>query len=220
MHRTGAVIFDMDGVIVNSEPLHERAFYDVMNQLGYGEHHGIRVADYIGRSDFELWKDFIARHRPSQSMDELLALKRQRLIQLMAHADPIFRGLPELVAKVAAHYPLALASGSERPFIEAVLGLKDLRRFFPVVVNAADVKHGKPAPDIFLLAARLLGAVPANCWVIEDSKPGVMAGLAAGMRVIAITNTHPPEELSQSTHVVRSYDEIERLLLPPGRGRV
>jgi len=213
MKTFSAVIFDMDGVIVNSEPLHERAFNDVMSQLGYGDDHGMVVAQYIGRSDVDLWADFVARHRPVQSVEELLDLKRRRLSELMRQAEPIFDGLPELVVKLAAHGPLALASGSEGPFIEAVLGLKDLRRFFPVVVNATDVERGKPAPDIFLLAARLLGVAPAECWVIEDSKPGIAAALAAGMRVVAITNTYPAEELRQATCVAQSYEDVERLLL-------
>jgi len=95
-----------------------------------------------------------------------------------------------------------------------VLSLKGLRRFFPVIVSAAEVAHGKPAPDIFLRAAELLGAAPTDCWVVEDSKPGVTAALAAGMKVIAITNTHPANELGDATHVVETYEEIGRLLLP------
>jgi len=74
-------------------------------------------------------------------------------------------------------------------------------------------KRGKPAPDIFLRAAELLKVAPEECWVIEDSKPGVAAGLAAGMRVIAITNTHRAAELAHATHVVGTYAQIERLLL-------
>src|SRR4051812_25390642 len=140
MRPARAVIFDMDGVIVNSEPLHERAFEAVMDQLGYGGNHGLRFADYVGRSDFELWMDFIDRHQPAQMIEELLTIKREQVIGLMQHAEPIFAGVPELVEKVAARYRLALASGSDRPFIDAVLALKGLRRFFPIVVNAADVK--------------------------------------------------------------------------------
>lgn len=209
----GAIIFDMDGVIVDSEPLHERAFEEVMDQLGYGRDHGLRFADYVGRSDFVLWKDFVAKHRPAQPLDELLALKRNRVIEIVRQLEPIFAGLPDLVERLAARWPLAVASGSERPVIDAVLGLKGLRRFFPVVVSGAEVTHGKPAPDIFLRTAELLGIAPAHCLVIEDSKPGVAAGLGAGMQVIAITNTHPAAELGAAQHVVRSYQEIGELLL-------
>lgn len=213
MHSFRAVIFDMDGVIVNSEPLHERAFDEVLRELGYPNLGGLNFADYVGRSDQDLWIDFIARHQPPQPLHELLARKRNRVLQVLREREPIFAGLPELVAKLAARYPLAVASGSEHPVIQTVLSLQGLRQFFTVTVSASDVTHGKPAPDIFLRTAELLGVAARDCVVIEDSKPGVAAGLAAGMHVIAITNTHPAAELRAATHVVQTYDEIERLLI-------
>jgi HAD superfamily hydrolase (TIGR01509 family) len=208
-----SVIFDMDGVIVDSEPHHKRAFYDVVREIGFKDLGGLRFEDYVGRSDFELWVDFVARHKPTQTMEELLAMKRRRVMEVMQEVQPFFKGLPELVEKLAGHSPLAVASGSEHPVIETVLSLRGLRRFFCVVVSGSDVKRGKPAPDIFLRTAELLQVEPAECWVIEDSKPGVAAALAAGMRVLAITNTHSAAELRQATRVVRTYEEIERVLL-------
>ncbi|MGA2864397.1 MAG: HAD family phosphatase [Verrucomicrobiota bacterium] len=213
MKALAAVIFDMDGVIVDSEPRHERAFLEVVRQLGYADTHGLRFSDYVGRSDQELWMDFIARHKPSQAAEELLAMKRERMVELIRREQPLFAGLPRLVEKLAARYPLALASGSERPIVEEVLRLEGLGRFFAAVVTDTEVPRGKPAPDIFLRAAQLLGVAPQGCCVVEDSKPGVAAGLAAGMQVIAITNTHPAEALRLATHVVQSYEEIGRLLL-------
>jgi HAD superfamily hydrolase (TIGR01509 family) len=214
VRSTGAVIFDMDGVIVDSEPRHERAFLEVLRELGYGETHGLRFADYIGRTDQDLWVDFIAKHHPKQTLAELLALKRQRVLEILRQDEPLFNDLPPLVEELAKRYRLGLASGSERPIVEAVLGLKGLRRFFAVTVSGSEVARGKPAPDIFLRTAELLQVKPADCWVIEDSKPGVRAALAAGMRVIAITNTHPAAELAHATHVVKTYEEIGRLLAP------
>ncbi|MBI5388079.1 MAG: HAD family phosphatase [Verrucomicrobia bacterium] len=213
MEHRKAVIFDMDGVIVDSEPHHKQAFYDTIREIGYEGLGGLRFEDYVGRSDYELWVDFVAKNQPPQTMEELLARKRQRIIEVMREVQPIFEGLPDLVAKLAEQCPLAIASGSEHVVIEAVLALKGLRRFFSVVVSSADVQRGKPAPDIFLRAAEMLGVEPRCCWVIEDSKPGVLAALAAGMKVVAITNTHPAHELREATRVVRNYEEIERLLL-------
>ena len=213
MRQVQAIIFDMDGVIVDSESRHERAFLEVVREIGYGDRLDLRFADYIGRSDQVLWLDFVAGHKPSQSVAELLAMKRQRVVELIRREQPLFAGLPELLEKLAARYVLGLASGSEREVVEEVLGIKRLGRFFSAVVTDSEVKHGKPAPDIFLRAAALLNVTPQACCVIEDSKPGVAAGLAAGMKVIAITNTHPAEELRHATHVVRTYEEIERLLL-------
>lgn len=209
-----AVIFDMDGVIVDSEPRHERAFLETVTELGYGETHGLRFADYVGRSDPELWQDFVEKHRPPHTLLELRAMKRERVAEILRLEQPFFAGVVELVAKLAARCPLALASGSERMVVDEVLRCRELSRFFQVTVSAEDVERGKPEPEIFLRAATLLGFAPMDCWVIEDSKPGVAAALAAGMKVVAITNTHPASELTQATRVVASYDEIERFLLP------
>jgi HAD superfamily hydrolase (TIGR01509 family) len=212
--RFSAVIFDMDGVIIDSEPRHERAFLDVFAQMGYGQTHGIQFEQYLGRSDRAVWLDFIAQHNPKWTLDELTAWKQNHLIEIIRREQPIFDGLPELVAKLAPRYRLAVASGSVHPVIDEVLAMKSLRRFFPVVVSTQDVAHGKPAPDVFLRAAELLGVPPAACCVIEDSAAGVTAARAAGMTAIAITNTLPAEKLTHAHHVVRTYGEVERLLLP------
>jgi HAD superfamily hydrolase (TIGR01509 family) len=210
---TQAVIFDMDGVIVDSEPRHERAFLQVVTELGYGETHGLRFADYIGRSDKELWIDFISRHKPPHPLETLLALKRERVVQIIRSEQPLFAGLTSLVEKLTVRYKLALASGSERLIVNEVLQLQQLVTRFTATVCSSEVERGKPQPDIFFRAAELLRVPPKNCWVIEDSKPGVAAGLAAGMRVIAITNTHPAHELQHAHYVVKTYSEIENLLL-------
>jgi HAD superfamily hydrolase (TIGR01509 family) len=214
MKRFDAVIFDMDGVIVDSEPWHERAFREIFHEMGYGDRHGIDFRAYIGRSDRVLWLDFIAMHAPSQPLDQLLAAKQNRLINILRREQPIFDGLPDLVAKLAPRYLLAVASGSNHPVIDEVLAMKELRRFFSVVASTQDVGKTKPAPDVFLHAAKLLALPTDRCCVIEDSAAGVTAARAAGMEVIAITNSLPREELAHATHIVDSYEAIEDLLLP------
>lgn len=208
-----AIIFDMDGVIVDSEPLHARAFEEVFRELGYGDNHGMDFPAYYGRSDRVFWQDFIAKHNPPHPFESLLALKQNRLIDILRQYQPIFTGLPDLVARLATRYTLAVASGSNHAVIDEVLAMRQLRRFFPVVVSVQDVAHGKPAPDVFIRTAELLGIPPAHCCVIEDSEAGVRAARAAGMAVIAITNTLPAERLAAATHVVASYAEIATLLL-------
>jgi len=212
--RLRAIIFDMDGVIVDSEPLHEQAFREVFDAMGFRESHAIDFATYYGRSDEALWRDFIAKHQPAQSLATLLTWKRNVFLQHLLARQPLFEGLPELVEKLASRYGLAVASGSPHPVIDGVLSMRNLRRFFPVVVSAQDVTHEKPAPDIFLRAAALLSASPAECCVIEDSAAGVRGALTAGMSVIAITNTLPSEQLAGATYVVNTYPEVEALLLP------
>ncbi len=211
---TEAVIFDMDGVIVDSESRHERAFHEVVREIGHATNHGITFSDYVGRSDQELWVDFVARNRTPHSCRDLMTMKSGKVIEILRAEQPFFPGLYELVECLAPHFKLALASGSERPIVDVVLKLRGLRRFFPVSVSGSDIERGKPFPDIFLKTATLLGVPPRRCAVIEDSLPGVAAGLAAGMMVFAVTNTHKPEELTQATYVVEDYAEIARRLLP------
>jgi len=213
MDRMEAVIFDMDGVIVDSEPLHERAFMEVFAEIGHAETHGVNFPDYYGKSDRIVWQDFIARHQPPHTLEDLLARKEGRFTTLLNLEQPIFAGLPELLAKAAGRYPLGLASGSRHTTIDAVLALRGLRRHFKAIVSSQDVERGKPAPDIFLRTAELLGVHPSKCWVIEDSAAGVEAAKAAGMRVIGITNSLPRAKLAHAHHVVDDYRAIEALLL-------
>lgn len=211
-----AIIFDMDGVIVDSEPLHAQALVDTL--AGLGIHHPPRflLEDYAGRGDRDLWRDFIARHQPAQTLEELLRLKSDRVVELVRARQPFFPGLPKLIRALARRWPLGLASGSDRPVIDAVLELEGLRDEFRVVVSSNEVKEGKPKPDVFLLTARRLGSAPADCVVVEDSKPGVAAALAAGMRVLAVANTHPAKELAHATWTVATSEEMGQLLFALG----
>ncbi len=209
-----AIIFDMDGVIVDSEPRHERAFREVFREMGREHDHGIDFPHYFGRSDRALWTDFVAKHQPHQPIEELMAWKQRRFLDILRREQPIFAELPPLLARLAARYRLAIASGSLHPVIDEVLAMRDLRRYFQAVVSVQDVPRGKPAPDVFLRAAELLGVLPAGCCVIEDAAAGVEGAKAAGMHVIAITNSLPEEKLARADAVVRTYAEIERFLLP------
>ncbi len=213
MKQYQAIIFDMDGVIIDSEPLHERAYLEIFSEKGYAETHGVNFDDYIGRTDKALIEDFVAKHRPTFTVQNLSDWKKDRFLQLMRKEEPIFEDLPELVERLAARYPMAVASGSLHPVIDAVLALKNLRQHFRHCVSSSDVAHGKPAPDIFLHTAKLMGIAPRDCCVIEDSAAGVAAARAAGMDVIAITNSLPRAKLTGATHIVDSYAEIDQLLL-------
>lgn len=211
-HITG-VIFDMDGVIVDSEPRHQQAFMEVFHEIGYADIHGIQFENYLGKSDRSVWVDFMDLHKPPFSIEDLTQRKQDRLIDLIRSEEPIFETLPELVEKLSRHFTLSVASGSLHPVIDAVLELQDLRRFFPTVVSIQDVPRGKPAPDVFLKAAKDMGELPEKICVIEDSAAGVQAGKSAGMQVIAITNSLDANSLNQADFVVEDYETIEALLL-------
>ena len=210
MSRFDAVIFDMDGVIVDSEPIHEMSFLELWQEMGYGDNHGIHFPDFYGRSDRVLWETFIEKHHPPQPIEELLGLREERLVQLLRDKQPIFNGVTELVQRLAKHLPLAIASGSVHRIINEVLAMRDLRRYFCCTASSEDVANSKPEPDVFLLAAERLNVKPASCCVIEDTVAGVIAGKAAGMTVMGITNTFKSEALGQAgaDHVYQSYSAI------------
>jgi len=210
MNQFDAVIFDMDGVIVDSEPYHDQSFLEVWKEMGYGDCHGMHFPDFYGRSDRVLWKTFIEKHHPPQSIEELIGLREERLIQLLRDEQPIFDGVPELVQCLAKRFPLAVGSGSAHRIIDEVLAMRDLRRYFRCTVSSEDVEQPKPAPDIFLLAAKRLGVEPAKCCVIEDTVSGVLAGKAAGMTVLAITNTFKAKALGRvgANQVFETYEDI------------
>lgn len=193
--RFSAVIFDMDGVIVDSEPRHIRAFMDIFRELGYEHTHGIEFEAYLGKSDESVWIDFVDMHQPEHSLSELQAWKQRHLISILHDEKPIFPGLPDLVNQLAANIPLAVASGSLHPVIDTVLEIGGFRDRFQHVVSISDVGKTKPAPDVFLRAAELLGIDPAEICVIEDSAAGVQGALNAGMQVIAITNSLSRDQL-------------------------
>jgi HAD superfamily hydrolase (TIGR01509 family) len=213
MDKLRTIIFDMDGVVVDSEPRHEQAFREVFNEMGLGETHGIDFTQYLGRSDRALWLDFIALHKPEHTLEHLTEWKQRRFLEIIQAEQPIFEDLPDLVRRLGARYRLGLASGSLHPVIDAVLAMKNLRQHFGAIVSVQDVPRGKPEPDIFLRAAELLQTPAHQCCVIEDSAAGVEAGLAAGMRVIAITNSLQAARLARAHHVVSTYREIDELLL-------
>ena len=209
-----AIIFDMDGVIVDSEPLHKESFLQVWKELGYGNKHGINFSDFYGTSDRTVWKAFIHKHKPKMHIDELILLHKQRLIKLLSDKKPIFDGVLPLIQHLASYCPIGLASGSVHHVIDEILKMDELRQYFRCIVSSEDVCLPKPSPEIFLLASKKLNVEPKYCCVIEDTINGVKAGKAAGMTVVAITNTFSIDQLSKSGAdlVCQNYIEITKNL--------
>ncbi|GAA2250668.1 hydrolase [Streptomyces ruber] len=182
-----SVVFDLDGTLVDSEPAYFEAGRRTLAAQGVTDFTWADHEQYVGistRETIALWRERYGLDAPAE---ELLADKNRRYLELArAHtrAYPEMRTFVGLLAD--AGVPMAVASGSSREAIEAILtgtGLADRLR---TVVSADEVAHGKPAPDVFLEAARRLGAAPADCVVVEDAAPGAAAAHAAGMRCIAV----------------------------------
>jgi HAD superfamily hydrolase (TIGR01509 family) len=189
-----AVVFDLDGVIVDSEHVWDEAREGLARERGGRWHEGAQ-RDMMGMSSVE-WSqymhDVIGLADPPE---EISAEVVRRLEAIYRKELPLVPGAREAVERLAAVWPLALASSSNRPLIDLVLELSGLAPHFQVTVSSEEVPRGKPAPDVYLEAARRLGVEPEHCAAIEDSESGIRAAKAAGMRVIAIPNPrYPPDE--------------------------
>jgi beta-phosphoglucomutase-like phosphatase (HAD superfamily) len=187
-----AVIFDMDGIIVDSESSWERARLAVVARFG-GTYHPAMARDLMGMTPPE-WSHYL-RERVGIPLDEA-QIEREVVSQMSAvyqRDRPFFAGAIEAVRAISLRWPTGLASSSGRDLIDLVVALTGLQDAFAVTLSGAEVGRGKPAPDVYLRAAELLGAAPHACVAIEDSSNGIRAGKNAGMRVIAIpTLDFPP----------------------------
>lgn len=186
-----AVVFDFDGTLVDSEPAWERARERVLAAWGWRASRD-EVAELFGVASAEVAERTAARCAPGRAAEiarDLEAASRHHL----ASALPAMPGAPELLAALAAHRPLALASNTERPILTAALAGTPFPPHLSVVVSASDVSRPKPAPDVYLRACELLGVPPRDAVAIEDSPVGMRAALAAGMRVIVVPNTAHPD---------------------------
>jgi HAD superfamily hydrolase (TIGR01509 family) len=208
--RIDAVVFDLDGVIVDSEHLWDEARRELAAERG-GRWHERASRDMMGMSSLE-WSrymhDAIGLSEPPEQINEEVV---RRLDELYRRELPLIDGAVEAVERLAARWPLGLASSSNRELIDLVLELAGLARDFSATVSSEEVARGKPAPDVYLEAARRLGVAPESCAAIEDSENGIRSAKAAGMRVLAIPNPqYPPEEeaLSLADGVLGSIREL------------
>ena len=210
-----AVIFDMDGVIIDSEPLHFQVDLDVLRGLNVNlvQHD---LEQYVGMTNPEMWKLLKERHGITESIEELIDIQLGQKLTTLKKSDyePI-DGIPELLAALSeAEIKLALASSSPVRFIDAVLDKFGIAPSFMHRISGEEMERGKPAPDIFLKAAELLNVAPAGCVVIEDSRNGVAAAKAAGMSCIGYRNVNSGEQdLSKADIVVDSIRDITAELL-------
>jgi HAD superfamily hydrolase (TIGR01509 family) len=205
-----AVVFDLDGVIVDSEQVWDAAREALARERG-GRWHANARRDMMGMSSVE-WSrymhDVIGLKDPPE---EISAEVVRRMEATYREELPLVDGAPEAVARLAQRWPLGLASSSNRPVIDLVLRLGELDRFFDVTVSSEEVPRGKPSPDVYLEAARRLGANPTKTAAIEDSHNGILSAKAAEMRVIAIPNRRfPPgvEALAEADLVLESISEL------------
>jgi len=208
--RVEAVVFDLDGVIVDSEHVWDEVREELARERG-GRWHDRAQTDMMGMSSPE-WSRYM--HDViglPESPAEIDAEVVRRMLDRYTEQLPLVDGAVEAVSRMAGSFRLALASSSNRPVIDAVLEVSGLAPLFEATVSSEEVGRGKPAPDVFLEAAARLAVAPEHCAAVEDSGNGIRAAHAAGMRVLAIPNRRypPPDDaLALADVVLDSIDEL------------
>lgn len=214
-----AVIFDFNGILVDDEPIHLEMFQKVLLEEGLSLSTEEYYARYLGMDDRGC---FIAAYRDhgrrldQSTLNELVRRKAVYYQDAIKKGLTVFPGVKKLVPALASSYPLAIASGALRHEIETILQSIRLLKYFQVIVSAEDTREGKPSPEIFVKALTLLNRQnaapkaiqPSECLVIEDSKEGILGAHRAGMKCLAVTNSHSEDKLAAADAVVKSLDEV------------
>jgi len=215
-----AIIFDFDGVVADNEPIHLTMFRKVLGEIGVPLSEEDYYAKYLGFDDKGCFRAVLEAHgrtAPKTLIEDLVARKAVAYLEHLKHHLVIFPGVREFVREASARCRLAIASGALRQEIEYVLNQAGIRKEFEHITSSEDVTRGKPDPEGFLHALAALNGnrqagqgliVPEDCLVIEDSIPGIQAGHAAGMKVLAVANTHSLQDLHQADAVAHSLAEV------------
>jgi HAD superfamily hydrolase (TIGR01509 family) len=205
-----AVVFDLDGVLLDTEELWDEARRRLAEERGADWPEDAQRA-MMGMSSPE-WSRYMREVIGlAEPPEEISAEVVRRLEALYRERLPLVPGALEAVRRIGAGRPLGIASSSNRPLIDLFLELTDTRELFRATVSSEEVERGKPAPDVYLEAARRLGVEPMSCVAIEDSENGIRSASAAGLRVVAIPNrVFPPgeEALSVADAALGSLDEL------------
>lgn len=206
-----AVIFDLDGTLVDSESLNRSVNEELFNEVGLA----LTESDYdsfVGLSNKDLWKYLIDRYGLDVTVEEMVQRKKEKILPLWREKDRygLMEGAVEFLHELQAqNIPLGLATSSMEDSMHAKLKAHDLDQFFQQKVSGDHVLKGKPDPEIFLLTADKMGVDPASCVVIEDAENGVLAAKNAGMKVVGYTNGGKNmQNLERADLVIDRFDEL------------
>ena len=214
-----AIVFDFDGVIADSEPLHFRAFRDVLARSGVHLSEKDYYARYLGFDDVGVFRTVGAELGTSWTMRDvatMVADKAMRLEEIERDVSVLFPGAADAIRRAAAAVPIAIASGALGPEIRRILNHADLTKYFSAIVSAEDTPASKPAPDPYVRAVALLreqmpGAElqPNECVAVEDSRWGLESAREAGLRTVAVTNSYDASELTEADLIIGSLTELD-----------
>jgi len=206
-----AVLFDNDGVLVNSEPLHRVAWERVFGPRGVA----VSDADYtwsIGRHDLTFAGVVIDRFGLPDTPEALRDEKRGHFLSMVAAESETFEGLPELMGRLAKTRRIGVASSAMLAAVNTVLERFGLAELVSAIVTNEDVCRHKPHPEPYLMCAERLGIEPQHCTAFEDSVAGIESAKAAGMHVIAFASTFPPDQLPGADAVIESMADTDAIV--------
>lgn len=213
-----AVIFDFDGVIVDTEPLHYRSFQVILEPLGLGYSWDAYVNHYMGFDDRDAFVEAFragGKSLDQAGLEELIARKARLFQDVVADGVTSYPGVVELIASLAPELPLAICSGALRSDIEPILRQLSIEHAFTVMVTAEEVAASKPDPASYALAVKKLsgaplcsGLVPSGCVAIEDTPAGIASASGAGIPVLAVTNSYSCAHLTGAKRIVSSLADI------------
>lgn len=205
------VVFDFDGVLADTERLHYSAFHEVFASRGWELDQDTYVSQYLGHGDRTLIDEFSGTKGvtlTAADRERLFHAKSDAFRRRLAEGEALYPTARACVTRLAPLFRLGIASGALRAEIVDILTAAGLAGFFGAIASVEDVTRGKPAPDLYLVAAERLGVPPSACVAIEDSPWGLASARAAGMLTIGIPNTTGVEALRAADRVVRSLDEV------------
>jgi beta-phosphoglucomutase len=211
-----AIIFDFDGVIADSEPLHLNAFQQMLEEAGLVLSSADYYAHYLGYDDVGLLQA-LARDREMPMSDgqiaALVARKGAILQGMLADGHVLFPGAADFIQTAARHVPIAIASGALRHEITEILDGAGLRHLFPIIVAAGDTPHSKPSPAPYMLAferlrERAQGLEAWRCVAIEDSRWGLESARGAGLRCVGVTTSYPAAQLAEAELIAGSLNDL------------
>ena len=213
-----AIIFDFDGVIANSEPLHFQAFRDEVATRGVELTESAYYQRYLGFDDAGAFRAIAAANHVEWNPSDIAAMvasKADRIVALEEHTSVLFPGAADAVRRAAAAVPIGIASGALTAEIRRTLAREHLEEFFAVIVGADQTAASKPAPDPYLRAVETMGSrlhislQPGDCAAVEDSHWGLESARRAGLRTVAVAHTYDAQTLSSADLVIAKIDELD-----------
>lgn len=203
-----AIIFDMDGVIIDSEPIHFEIEKGLLEELG-GVYSGEAQNSFVGTTDYIMWSTFKEQFNLEPSIDEIINMKKEKFIENV-NRIPLIKHVKEFMSSLHEKgYLIALASSNNSCAVDEVIERFGLGKYLNFAISGEDVVNSKPHPEIFLKAAKRMKVNPSDCLVIEDAKNGVEAAKSAGMKCIGFNNPNSGnQDLSQADLIIDSYEDI------------